>query len=340
VPSTSTDVENVQGGGPLVNDNVVYDVYVRSIDGYTNASVLSVPGSGKAITIEDFYAHYRLANGSAVGGGGCASGGSGWMALLGALGALAWRRRRVAGAAVVGALLVVAPAARAEAPGNWTGQNRPPRYLLIGFKVDRYDPQVDTEHGLIGTPYHDIFHGKAPGRYQLEVDWEAAHPYGAILIGGTVGFWQIYGHGIVASTGAQSSDTTHVNIMPVTAVVTYRFDEFADRYRWFPFIPYAQFGLGAALWSSYDGRGDISSNVGRGGGRGSGWTRGYTTALGIAVSLDAIDPQLAREAFIDMGVQRTAAFAEYGWTRLDNFRKGGAMVLSDRAWRFGVSVEF
>jgi hypothetical protein len=211
----------------------------------------------------------------------------------------------------------------------------------VGLKIDRYDPQIDTEAGLTGRPYHDIFHGRAPARYQLEVDWEAAHPYGSILLGGTVGFWQNYGHGLDTRTTPPSvtSDTTHINIAPVGAVITYRFDELADGYRWIPVIPYVQAGLMAALWSTYNGRGDVSTGSAAGG-RGSGWSYGYTTALGVALSLDALDSELAREAFIDLGVQRTAAFAEYGWTRLDDFHKGGTLILSDRAWRFGVSLEF
>ena len=40
------------------------------------------------------------------------------------------------------------------------------------------------------------------------------------------------------------------------------------------------------------------------------------------------------------GIQRTCFFAEYGWTRLNDFGKSGALILSDRAWRFGLSVEF
>ena len=223
------------------------------------------------------------------------------------------------------------------------GPNRPNRFLLIGFKVDRYDPGVDAEKGLSGTPYHDIFH-KAPLRYQLEVDWEVAHPFGAILVGGTVGFWQNYGKGLTFDEKAQalvpSTDTTHLNIAPFFAVVTYRFDVLADQYRYLPIIPYVQAGLGAGLWSSYNGRGEISTKTGSGGGRGSGWTRGYCTALGVAVSLDALDPQLSREAFVDAGIQRTSLFAEYGWTRLDGFGGSRVMILNDRAWRFGASVEF
>ena len=76
------------------------------------------------------------------------------------------------------------------------------------------------------------------------------------------------------------------------------------------------------------------------GGRGSGWSYGYTTALGVALDLGTIDLALAREIYVNSGIQRTSFFAEYGWTRLNDFHKSGALVLSDRAWRFGVSVEF
>jgi uncharacterized protein (TIGR03382 family) len=290
------------------------------------------------VPIEDFYGHYRASGGRDPGGGGCSSGGTGFLAALAGLAVLLRKRRAAAGAALL-AVLAAVPAAQAA---DWTGQNRPPRFLLVAFKVDRYDPKIDSEAGLNGaTPYHDIFHGKAPARYQLEIDWEAAHPFGSILLGVTGGFWQNYGHGLNKSDPAKpvvSADTTNLDIAPFGAVVTYRFDELADRVRWLPIIPYAQAGLMAALWSSFNGRGDVSTRPG--GGRGSGWSYGYTTAVGVALSLDAIDARLAREAFIDMGIQRTSAFAEYGWTHLDDFRKGGTMILSDRAWRFGVSVEF
>jgi hypothetical protein len=129
-----------------------------------------------------------------------------------------------------------------------------------------------------------------------------------------------------------------LDIFPFGLIATYRFDWLADRFRWFPFVPYAQAGLQAALWSSFNGNGNVSTRSA--GGRGSGWAYGYTTALGVAVDLSAIDLGLAREAYVNTGIQRTSIFAEYGWTRLDNFHKSGTLILSDRAWRFGVSVEF
>jgi hypothetical protein len=60
----------------------------------------------------------------------------------------------------------------------------------------------------------------------------------------------------------------------------------------------------------------------------------------VALDLSAIDLELAREAYTSTGIQRTSLFAEYGWTKLSDFGRSGALILSDRAWRFGVSVEF
>ena len=94
-----------------------------------------------------------------------------------------------------------------------------------------------------------------------------------------------------------------------------------------------------ALWASYNGKGNVSSDPNNGG-NGKGWTNGYTAALGMALSLNVIDVDLARETYLDTGIQRTSLFAEYGWTYLDNFKKSGALILTDRAWRFGLSVEF
>ena len=239
---------------------------------------------------------------------------------------------------------------QSAARADWTGIDRPPRRWLVGFKIDRYDPQIDSEKGLTAQPYHETFHGRAPLRYQVEVDYQVLHPFGAILVGGTAGYWQNVGKGIYGSdytdpdtgavhrTGDPSGDTARLDVVPFGAMLTYRFDWFADQYRWLPVVPYAQAGVQAALWAAHNGTGSISSPSS--GGHGSGWSYGYTTALGIALDLGAIDASLAREAYVGTGIQRTSLFAEYGWTRLNDFGKSGALILSDRAWRFGLSVEF
>ncbi|HEX9577163.1 MAG TPA: MXAN_2562 family outer membrane beta-barrel protein [Myxococcales bacterium] len=342
VTGTNTDITHTDDGTPLQND-AGYAVTVVATDIYGNVSDSSAVAQcedGGVCTphpVADFYNHYRDEGGAALGGHGCSSGGIGaWGVGLAAV--LLFLRKRKA--ALVAGLALLAPAARAQV-ADW-----PARKALIGFDLGRYDPQIDSESSLNGaTPYHDIFGSRRPFRYQLEVDWEMAHPFGTFLLGGKIGFWQNVGRGVqlqplADGTFVASEDTATLDILPVSAVLSWRFDLLADRYSRFPFIPYAQIGLSRALWASFNGTGSVSRRKKPDGGTGSGWTNGWTAALGMALNLNAIDPGLAREAYIDTGIQRSAIFAEYGWTRLDNFGSSGALILSDQGWRFGLSVEF
>jgi uncharacterized protein (TIGR03382 family) len=343
--ATNADVTATDDGTQL-QDDVPYSVNVVANDAYGNNSAPSVSVSGTPIHILDFYNLYRTEGGGATGGGGCSSTGAGvWIAALALIAGLLARRRSAArkagGAALVAGLSLLAPAARAE----WHAPDRPPRFLLVALKLDRYDPQIDSEAAFAALnpndrPYHQIFHGRAPLRWQLEVDWEIAHPFGSLLLGATVGYWQNIGKGLAADTKLPSGDTALLDIIPFGLVATYRFDWLADRWIRFPLIPYVQAGLMRALWASFSGTGAVS-NDNKQGGHGSGWTYGYTSAIGFALNLDSIDPELAREAFVDAGIQRTSLFAEYGWTQLDDFSKGSnTLILSDRSWRFGLSMEF
>jgi len=335
VSSTSADVSRTDNGQPLQND-AGYSITVFARDTYGNLSDSSGEVIGTPVASADFYNHYRDLGGTSTGG--CSTGGGSALIALGALAlALLLRRRAKArnGAALIAVFALLAPAARAE--------DRRPIRFLFAFKIDRYDPKVDSQQGLSGTPYHDVFRGRAPARYQIEFDWEVAHPFGAIMLGATAGFWQNYGKGILRSSPPndpqQSGDTTLLNVFPFGLIATYRFDYLAERWRRFPLIPYAQIGLMQALWVSYNGTGDVSIDRVNGG-KGQGWTRGWTTALGMALNLNSIDTELAHEAYMNTGIQRTALFAEYGWTQLDGFGKSGVLVLTDHAWRFGLSVEF
>ena len=336
---TNSDVSHTDKGAQLQND-VDYQVIIIATDKYGNVSGPSTAVTGTPVAVLDFYRLYRFEGGGAGGGGGCSSAGTGtWVVLLGLAGVLLRRKK---GRAALLAAALLAPAARAAS----TSADSPPRRLLVGLKIDRYDPKVDSEPGLTGSPYHQIFGDRAPLRYQVEVDWEIAHPFGSLLLGVTVGFWQNFGKGLVADASGvpltpptRSTDTALLDVIPLGIIGTYRFDWLADRWARFPIIPYAQVGLMRALWVALNGTGSVSKDSARNG-RGSGWTSGYTTALGVALSLNALDPELAREAYLDTGIQRTSVFAEYGWTYLNNFNKSGALILSDHAWRFGLSVEF
>jgi MYXO-CTERM domain-containing protein len=160
VTATNADVTRTDDGAPLQND-AGYSVTILAKDTYGNVSAPSDAAVGFPVPSEDFYEHYRNSGGSADGGGGCASGGTpAAVAVLALALALFFRRSRKAsgGAALVAALAFGGAAARAD------DEDRPAPHFLVGFKIDRYDPKVDTEAGLVGTPYHDVFGPRAPLR--------------------------------------------------------------------------------------------------------------------------------------------------------------------------------
>jgi uncharacterized protein (TIGR03382 family) len=334
--AANVDIQHTDYGDPVQND-AGYSVTIIANDTYGNISDPSVPIVATPVPSSDFYDHYRNSGGTAEGG--CSTGGaSAWVAGIALALALLFRRRRRArdGAALVAAFALLAPAARAA-------DSPPPPRFLIGFKLDKYNPKVDSEPGLVGTPYKDVFGSRVPVRFQLEFDWEVYHhEVGSLLLGATAGFWQNFGKAVLLTSTPgnpqPSQDTALLNVWPFGFIATYRFDWLAQRWQRFPLIPYAQAGLATALWVSLDGTGDVSTSSR--GGRGKGWTYGYTTALGAALSLNSIDPGLAHEAYLDTGIKRTSVFAEYGWTYLNDFHKSGALILSDRGWRFGFAVEF
>jgi|GEM_PF-343344 len=347
----SADVTATDDGTALTNGSD-YDLYVRAQDVYLNYSGLSSATTARPLAVDDFYNHYRGQGGSAQGGGGCSTGGTASFFAALILGVGLWSRRRRGSAKGFGngrgmggflglslglGLFALAPEARAQSQ-----YGAGPRRLMISLKLDRYDPKVDSERDLNGaTPYLDIFGTRKPFRFQIEGDWEIAHPLGTVLLGLTAGYWQNIGKGYLHDKQVASTDTALLDILPFGLVATYRFDYLADQLRWFPLVPYAQAGLQSALWASFNGRGSVSRRAGDGGnGRGSGWTYGYTTALGVAFALDALDPSLSREAYNDTYIQRTSIFAEYAWTRLDDFGHKHPLILTDRGWRFGLSVEF
>jgi hypothetical protein len=358
---TGTITQTSKEQAALVN-GASYSVAITATDSYGNQSDLSGISSGNIpYPVDDFYQYYRDKGGSALG---CASSdGAAWMALIAGLLFVVLRARkskRGAAGLALGLAICAAGSARAADSDYSTSdfsvpRVRAPRRIFFGLEFDRYKPQVDSEKDLKGaTPYMDIFQHRVPWRVQAELGIEAIHSkyVGTFVVGVSAGFWQNIGKGIFSGgpqDGQSSSDTTLFDIWPVGVEAQWRLDMFTDRFRWLPLIPYAKAGLMGGIWAIYSGNGDVASSASSSAtpssaahtsGRGQGITYGYTTAVGCAISLDAIDPGVSNEAYLDLGLQRTSVFAEYGWTRLDGFHSSGNLILTDRGWRFGLALEF
>jgi len=115
---------------------------------------------------------------------------------------------------------------------------------------------------------------------------------------------------LTAGKPQPSQDTTLLNVFSVRADRDLPLRLAANQWSRFSLHPYAQSAHARAL-GSYNGKETFERPDERPGRKGL--DDGYTAALGWR-SLNVIDVDPAREAYLDTGIQRTSLFAEYGWT--------------------------
>lgn len=257
------------------------------------------------------------------------------------------------------------------------GENAPKDYhssqwFAFELKMGSYSPNIDSSPGLNGaTPFSDLFnpqgvHGRPPGRLmtQIEFDVQFFHKLGSIGIGTSVGYYRRTTHSFQYPGGGQpvvgangqiqscvvgvncvrSGDETALNIIPLEAMLVYRFDWLMLKYH-VPFVPYVKLGLAYYIWiiENGGGVGSVSSWVHPDGAHadaGYGGTWGWVFNPGLAFQLDIIDPSAARAMDAELGINHSYVFAEMHWANIDSFGAANHLVLSDLTWNVGLAFEF
>jgi hypothetical protein len=266
-------------------------------------------------------------------------------------------RRAIPSAAVVAMVVAFALSAwaqeddRTDTLGPLRHQNfESPQNFAIELRFSSFKPSVDSDPNLGGcTPFADIFGNGSSLMAGLEFDWQALRiPHvGTIGPGAGIGYVSFSAPAPYSATGAQSGkcvtssgstsgENTSLNIYPMYLVGVFRADGFWKDFR-VPIIPYAKLGGAFALWQATNTLGTSAFN----GSKGQGFSLGTELAIGVALNLNFLDPNAAREFDESMGVNSTLAFAE--WTdaninglgiQSDPLRVGGT------SWTFGMAWEF
>lgn len=230
------------------------------------------------------------------------------------------------------ALLLAAPAARAESP----------RWGSFQFRLGSYRPNIDAEfrdrndcgparNQPCGAPFADFFGKSGMMLYQAEFARSLFSQYGSLDLGVGLGWTSKTAKGFVQGSNppVRSGDDTSLRILPLTLSLTYRLDTYASR---FPLVPYARVALERYHWWA------------RGGGSSaSGATNGWSGALGLAFLLDFLDPTLAREMDRDIGINDTYLFLQAGKAEVDDFGSTKSWDLSpDKSvtWSGGLLFTF
>lgn len=235
------------------------------------------------------------------------------------------------------------------------GRPGSPQRFAVEIKLGPYLPDIDRKYDGPGFgPYATIFGETDSGGVANEepknglmpvigFDWQFFYVGGPLGLGTQVAFFRDKASAVLANpteedtTVRSSADSVTFTLLPVSALVSYRFELLADRFK-VPLVPYAKAGPTYALYWARDGRREIAED--EDGDRALGGVWGYTLNAGLMLRLDFIERGTAKKLDQTTGINHTYVFGEFSFSRLDNFGVGNAISVGDATWFAGLAIEF
>jgi hypothetical protein len=233
------------------------------------------------------------------------------------------RRSTPMSALALGALLCAAPAA---------AQVASPRWGSAELGGGPYLPRADHEFGGGVQPWHQVFGGAPAPMWRLHLARAVyAGDGGSVEVGFKTGYFTQSGHAVDRTTGKRTADRATFNIIPTSLTLTYRADQLWEGWG-FPLVPYARVALERYNWwttkqSKWTQRGA---------------TNGFSATGGVALVIDYLDPQSARDLDNDVGVNHTALYFDVTKSKVDDFGSKRSWDLSDNRlfWSTGLLLVF
>ncbi len=241
------------------------------------------------------------------------------------------RTRLLSVSAAIGlASLVLPRAASAQSSlaldNDWRRRDRParaermmsPQSAAFEARFGPYSPQVDSEPGLKGKPYEQVFGSGAQFYFGFEFDWQAVRiPWVGVLGPGFAwGYTHTSETAKVTATGQDSGESTTITIYPMYVTAVLRADDLMRR-TGFPIVPYGKIGVGLAPWNT----GTSVGSSEYAGVSGSGFSYGMQWALGGMLCLNGLDPRAAASLDETVGVNHVYIYGEWWRMALDGFGK-------------------
>lgn len=208
-----------------------------------------------------------------------------------------------------------------------------PQRFALEFRLGSFTPLIDREAALQGNkPYEKSFGvGAAMLLGELELSYQFFKAFGSLGVGISGGYAEKYGKAVGAD-GEPTSENTALQLVPMRALLVYRFDVLATRFR-VPLVPYAKLGFAATyFWNTKGNVLEKYDTVGRG------LRLGIAGQFGLMLQLDFLDQRLAHDFDVDVGVNHSYLFGEWNIQEVNNFGTGG-LDLSSRHWMFGLAFE-
>lgn len=246
----------------------------------------------------------------------------------------------LAGAVAAAGVLLGSSDARAVELGTPASEHpfRTAQNFALEVRVSPYYPQVDDDPSLNGAkPFEKNFGDKARVLISFELDWQTLRIPHLGTIGPGVGVGSVtMSRDVQTATGRTSGDETSLAIYPFWGVAVLRADVFFRDFG-IPLVPYGKAGIGLGIWRASNSAGTAKSADGISG-KGTSW--GTNVALGVALSLDALDRGASRNMDNATGINNTYLFIEAYWLTLDGLGQSNALHVGSNTWSAGLTFEF
>jgi hypothetical protein len=214
-----------------------------------------------------------------------------------------------------------------------------PRTMFLEVKLSPFTPLLDRPFGDYAPedrPYYAVYGGGPMLLGEIEFEYQFFQKFGSLAGGLSVGYAEKYGLSIDAVTKDRVEQSTGFQIIPMKALLVYRFDWVKEKFH-IPLVPYAKGAFVVMPWWVTNGSSVELSGITRG----QGVKFGVAGVLGLALQLDFIDQRLARDFDSSVGVNHTYLFAEGTLQEMDPFStEARKLDLSSAHFMFGMGFEF
>jgi hypothetical protein len=249
--------------------------------------------------------------------------------------------RRIA--AVTCAVLLLVPLEARADESDFPRHHESAQWFEFELRFAPYWPNIDSQPGLTGNPYHTIFGNSPSLLVSGEIDAQLLRipHFGSLGPGFSFGYSQMSAPAPLADGSGLSAENTNLEIYPFYLVAVLRVDVLMKDFH-VPIVPYAKLGVGFTLWRSFTDAG-TSTYTNPITGKTStafGGTWGEQLAIGAALNLDWLDRRSTGALDQATGINHTYIFGEWMLANLDNFGSSSALRVGTDTFCGGLSFEF
>lgn len=216
------------------------------------------------------------------------------------------------------------------------------QWFALEFRFAPYWPNIDSQPGLSGNPYHTIFGNMPRLLFAAELDFQALRipHFGSLGPGLSFGYTQMSAPAPIANMPGQvSSENTNLEVYPFYLVAVLRVDVLQRDFK-VPIVPYAKAGIAVTIWRSFTDTGTSCITTGGNQSCAVGATWGEEFALGGMLNLDWIDRRATSNLDQATGINHTYLFGEWMFANLDNFGSSKGLRVGTNTFCGGLAFEF